>query len=134
MKLLPIILLFFALNIQAQTKYAIMSDSAYYKFNARISVLKNYEIGKATERVFPMTPTRFCMVDSVLKIVVPISVENQAYVNRRLFERNEFAYIDTIRTDSINIVIPKLKNRRWIRRHYDKMTRPEKRKLKIRER
>lgn len=133
MKLLTLIFLLLAGFAQAQidtilidttpyTKYAIISVSEYYQFNADISVAKGYDLNMTTERVYPMNPNKYIFnADSTaLNVVVEVNPENQPYCPYPLLDINEIpALVDTILQD-IEVELINQKTFDWLAKHYEK--------------
>ena len=126
MKQLTIILLLLSSFVGvAQTdstvysKYAIMTISEYYSFNCEISEAKGYKLEDKTARVYPMNPSKYCMVDTSLFVALELDVENQKYYLGELFDLNQIAFKDTILID-IEVENSDQHTFDWFGKHYDK--------------
>ncbi len=105
------------------TKYVILDFKDYCEFNADISVAKGYTLNKSTERVFPLFPERFTLLDKnpnkgMLMAVITINPENQQYCTYPLLDFNEIVFKDTI-IDEMTIKL-KVKSKDWYEKHLAK--------------
>ncbi len=105
------------------TKYVVVDLNQYCDFNAEISVAKGLSLGKSTERVFPLFPERFTLIDKnpnkdVLMAVIAINPENQPYCSYPLLEYNDITLKDTI-IDEMTIKL-KVKSKDWYEKHLAK--------------
>ena len=134
MKTLTIIFLLLAGIAQAQidtasidtttrfTKYAIVSISDYYNFNADISVKKKYALNKSTERVYPMNPEKYVWnADSTeLMVLMTVYVDAQDDCPYPLLTINEIPNpIDTL-VEDIEVELIDQKTYDWMAKHYEK--------------